>query len=132
MAKGFQANAERLEALRSLGKELARRSKSRCELCATGGTPLDFYEVPPAPEDPDPERTLLICADCRNAVQTPATANGQQWRCLIDRLWGDLPASQVVALRMLEQLAPREDWAREALEFFEPEPDLRTWADTAA
>jgi protein PhnA len=110
---------------------LARRSKSRCELCGEGGLALEPTEVPPAPDEPDVEQTVLICASCREAVARPATIEGQHWRCLVDRLWGELPAAQALALRLLEQLATREHWAREALDLFDPDPDLRHWADSA-
>jgi len=131
MAKGYQANAERIQAIQGLGKQLARRSKSRCELCGAGGLALEPTEVQPAPEEPDIGNTVLICSACSQAVHQPAKATGQHWRCLIDRLWDDLPATQVLALRLLEHLAEREHWAREALDLFDPDPDLRAWADAA-
>jgi protein PhnA len=129
MAKGYQANAERNQALQALGRQLARRSKSRCELCGEGGLALAPTEVEPAPDDPDVEHTVFICAACRDAIARPDSARGQHWRCLVDRLWSDLPASQVLALRLLEHLASREDWAGEALDLFDPDPELRRWAD---
>jgi protein PhnA len=131
MAKGYQANIERSLALQSLGKQLARRAKSRCELCGTGGVPLEAFEVPPAPESPDVDSTVLLCADCHQVVARPQQAAGQHWRCLVDCLWGELPAAQVLALRLLEDLADREHWAREALDLFDPDPELRAWADAA-
>ena len=131
MSKGYEANAERVQALQMLGKELARRAKSRCELCGTGGVSLALFEVPPVPDDPDVERTTMLCEGCRQAIGRPESLRGQQWRCLVDVLWGELPVTQVLALRMLERLAGGEDWAREALDPFDPEPALREWADAA-
>jgi len=131
MAKGYEANAERVRALQALGKDLARRARSRCELCGTGGVPLAPFEVPPVQLEPDLERTALLCEGCRQAIGRPAALRGQQWRCLVDVLWGELPVTQVLALRMLERLAGGEDWAREALDLFTAEPELREWADAA-
>ena len=89
------------------------------------------FEVAPVPDEPDIERTALLCEECRKAIGRPEKLKGQQWRCLVDVLWGGLPVTQVLALRMLERLAAGEDWAREALDPFDPEPGLREWADAA-
>jgi len=131
MSKGYEANAERVLALQMLGKDLARRAKSRCELCGTGGVPLAQFEVAPVPDQPDFERTALLCEECRSVLGRPEKLQGQHWRCLVDVLWGELPVTQVLALRMLERLAVSEHWAREALDPFDPELELREWADAA-
>ena len=39
-----------------------------------------------------------------------------------------MPAVQVVAWRMLNELAKREDWAREVLEELFLDPDVEEWA----
>ena len=48
MAKGYDGNQARIEALSLLGKDLARRAKSKCELSGESGVPLKTYEVEPA------------------------------------------------------------------------------------
>jgi protein PhnA len=46
-------------------------------------------------------------------------------------VWSEIPAVQVVAWRMLQELAKREDWAREALESVFLDPDVQEWAEQA-
>lgn len=46
MTKGYEKNRERIAALNSLGKNLARRSGSKCELCFASKVPLYTVEVP--------------------------------------------------------------------------------------
>ena len=40
MAKGLLKHQERKSALSLLGKDLARRARSKCELCEASGVPL--------------------------------------------------------------------------------------------
>ncbi len=47
MAKGLDKHRERLEAVALFGKDLTRRSGSKCELCETSNVKLQIYEVPP-------------------------------------------------------------------------------------
>jgi protein PhnA len=132
MAKGYDANQARLEALRSLGKDLARRAKSRCELTGAAGVPLRAYEVPPVSAEPDFDRTLLVSEVCHAALERPASLTGRSpWQCLAEAVWSDQAAVQVVAWRMLERLARTEDWAREALQDVDLEPEIEDWARSA-
>ncbi len=128
MAKGYELHQARMMALQGMGKDLARRAKSRCELTGVGGVPLRAYEVPPVPEDPDIERTLLISEECHEMLDHPARLAGWHWQCLAEAVWSEMPAVQVVAWRMLNELAKREDWAREVLEELFLDPDVEEWA----
>jgi protein PhnA len=128
MARGFDSNQQRKEALNALGKELARRAKSKCELTGAAGVPLRPYEIPPVPADPDPDRILLLSEACHAALARPAAIDCREWRCLGEAVWSDFPALQVVAWRLLNQLAKRDDWAREALAAVELEPEVEEWA----
>jgi protein PhnA len=42
-----------------------------------------------------------------------------------------MPAVQVVAWRMLNRLAKREDWAREVIEEVFLDPEVEAWAKSA-
>lgn len=128
MAKGYELHQARMMALQGMGKDLARRAKSRCELTGAAGVPLRAYEVPPVPEDPDIERTLLISQECHDMLAHPARLAGRHWQCLAEAVWSEMPAVQVVAWRMLNELAKREDWAREVLEEVFLDADVEEWA----
>ncbi|MEO0448059.1 MAG: hypothetical protein AAF191_18480, partial [Verrucomicrobiota bacterium] len=74
MSKGWEKDQERKNAVQWLGKELARRAKSRCEVCEASGVPLSIYEVPPVPKEPSGERSLFLCATCHSALSNPKQA----------------------------------------------------------
>jgi protein PhnA len=128
MSKGYELHQLRMMALQGMGKDLARRAKSRCELTGVAGVPLRAYEVPPVPADPDMERTLLISGECHEMLEHPERLAGRHWQCLAEAVWSDMPAVQVVAWRMLNELAKREDWAREVMEELILDSDVEEWA----
>lgn len=131
MGKGYEANQARLAALRDLGKDLARRAKSKCELTGAAGVPLRPYEVPPVAADPVLERTLLVSERCLEVLEKPSLLKGREWQCLAESVWSELPAVQVVAWRMLARLAENEDWAREALDQVFLDDEVESWALSA-
>lgn len=128
MAKGYELHQARMMALQGMGKDLARRAKSKCEITGAAGVPLRPYEVPPVGEDPDFERTLLISEECHEMLEHPKRLAGRGWQCLAEAVWSEMPAVQVVAWRMLHELAKREDWAREVLEEVFLDPEVEEWA----
>ena len=128
MAKGYEIHQARMMALQGLGKDLARRAKSKCELTGAAGVSLRSYEVPPVGEEPDIERTLLLCEQCHEMLEHPKRLSGRTWQCLAEAVWSDMPAVQVVAWRLLHELATREDWAREVLDELFLDPEVEAWA----
>lgn len=128
MGKGYDTHQSRVLALQGLGKDLARRAKSKCELTGVSGVPLRPYEVPPVGEDPDLERTLLVSETCHEVLEHPAKLKGREWQCLAEVVWSEMPAVQVVAWRMLDYLAKNEDWAREVMEELYLDEEVETWA----
>jgi len=130
MAKGYDTHQSRALALQLLGKDLARRAKSKCELTGASGVPLRAYEVPPVGPEPDLDRTLLVSEECHAALERPKTLTGQSWRCLAETVWAEMPAIQVVSWRMLAVLAQKEDWAREVLDGVFLDPEVQAWADS--
>ena len=117
MAKGREEHEARVAALNMLGKDLARRAKSKCELCERGGEKLQIFEVPPVPCDPDFGRSLLLCAECADQAADPRRLkSGEHWRFLAGQAWSENPMVQVMAIRLLKRLAKTQDWAREALD----------------
>ena len=131
MAKGYELHQARKTALQGLGKDLARRAKSKCELTGAAGVALKPYEVPPVGEEPDLDHTLLISEECHEMLEHPKRLAGRTWQCLAEVVWSEMPAVQVVAWRMLDELATREDWAREVLDEVFLEPEVEAWAMAA-
>ena len=128
MAKGFETHQMRMMALQGLGKDLTRRAKSRCELTGAAGVPLRPYEVPPVPPEPDLDRILLLSDVCHEALARPAGMDAREWHCLGEAIWSDFPALQVVAWRLLNHLAQRDDWARQTLAEVFLDPETEAWA----
>ena len=132
MGKGYETHQARVAALQALGKDLARRAKSKCELTGAAGLPLRPYEVPPVAAEPDLERTLLLCEACHEVLEQPKRLAGRAWQGLAEVVWSEMPAVQVVAWRMLQCLAKREDWAREVMEEVFLDPEVEAWAKLEA
>ena len=128
MAKGMEIHQARVAALQLLGKDLARRAKSKCELTGASGVPLRAYEVPPVATEPDLDRTILVSEACLEMLEHPARLKGREWQCLAETVWSELPAAQVVAWRMLSRLAKNEDWARDAVDGVFLDEEVETWA----
>lgn len=128
MGKGYEQHQTRVMALQAIGKDLARRAKSKCELTGAAGVPLRPYEVPPVANEPDLDRTLLVSEECHEALARPDKLAGRTWQCLAEVVWSEMPAVQVVAWRMLNRLAQKEDWAREVIEEVFLDPEVEEWA----
>ncbi|MFK5923435.1 MAG: hypothetical protein QM496_14755 [Verrucomicrobiota bacterium] len=79
--------------------------------------------------EPDLEKCLLLCCDCFEQVSEPRRFKaGEQWRFLAQVLWSELPAVQVVAVRMLKRQQDSQQWASSALEQVWLEPEVEAWA----
>jgi protein PhnA len=109
MARGRDAHDARKAALAALGKDLARRARSKCELCGASG-PLSTVEPPPAPAEPELDAALLVCGTCADAMA--GRSSPDDLRFLESAVWSELPIAQVVAVRLVERLAADGvDWA---------------------
>ncbi len=110
----------------SLEKELQERSESKCELC---GAPegLGVYEVPPS-SDGTIDTCLHICSTCQTQLDNPRQVDANHWRCLNDSMWSQVPAVQVVAWRMLQQLSS-EGWPRDLLDMLFLDEETQAWAE---
>lgn len=128
MAKGREQYEARVAELQLLGKDLARRARSTCELCEKNREGLRIVEVPPAPKSPDPGFCVLLCEECERAALAPGKAEkGEHWRCLAQSVWSEVPAVQVLAVRLLRALAETEDWARETLDAVFLDEAIEKW-----
>ena len=103
--------------------QLQIRSGSKCELCGTTEN-LDVFEVGPH-SNSTADQCVLLCDICRN----PERSDMHHWRCLSDSMWTPVPAVQVLAWRMLNQLTD-EAWARELLDMLYLDDETLAWANS--
>ena len=115
MAKGYEVNRKRQDDLNTLGRELARRSGSKCELCISAGTRLNVFEIPPVSGDPDPERCVFICDKCAAGVFEPLKLN-DHWRCLSDSIWSEVKPVKIISAVILKKISGKNSWAGDLLE----------------
>ena len=133
MAKGFDRHQARVKALTHLGRALARRSGSRCDLCETSGVRLEATEVPPLPDEPELDRCVFICETCRDDVTGDHIRDARHWRCLENTAWSEIPAVQVNAVRLLRRLEKSgELWAEDLLESLYISEEVQSWLDGGA
>lgn len=132
MSTGFKGKFHRPNMLSRFAKDLVRRSRSHCELCEKNGIKLEAYELLPLEEDPFVDGCIFICDGCRKQIDAPKKMIHSYWRCLNNALYSEVPAVQVMSVRLLRRLAAKnEHWATELLEHAYLEPDLQEWADAA-
>lgn len=113
MAKGLERHQEYVDALNLLGKALARRARSRCELSGESGT-LGAFDLIGAPTEPSLEHVLLVCPAVRDHLEGRNLGDRDALRYLDEAVWSTEPVVRAAAVRILEQIdAP---WAHDALE----------------
>ncbi len=129
MSKGHDKHLKRIHELTLLGKDLARRSHSKCELCKAMGEGLAPYEVAPVPSTPDLDKTVFICDTCFTQIENPKRIDAHHWHCLTSTVWSTEPVVQVMAVRILEKLVDKEGWAEDLYDQLYLEPEIREWVD---
>jgi protein PhnA len=110
-----------------LGKQLARRSHSSCELCGAREVPLSVFEVPPEQPEPTADGALFLCGECRTPIDNPRQFTATRWHFLAESVWSDIPAVQVMAVRLLRRLSDTEAWAAAALEDLYLDDEIEAW-----
>jgi len=111
MAKGYQANRERLEAISAFGKAVGKRAGFKCEWCANREDlrPWDYR-----PDfEPELEGLALLCSRCRE-IANGRKADLTELRSIRNALWSNVPAVAEGAATVLAQC--KEAWVREAIE----------------
>lgn len=122
MAKARDRHHARKAALSALGRDLSRRSKSRCELCGAQGS-LSPVEVDGNPEEePDLAWALLLCGSCATLAEK---GDGADARFLAEACWSELLPAQLLAVRILRRIAPETRWAEDTLDglYLDPETE---------
>ena len=97
MSKGYNEHQGRLRSLAAFGKDLARRARSKCELCEAGGVPLTTFEVAPVSDPPEFGNLVLICEVCAECLAKESFPEPARWHCLNNTVWSETPAVQVAA-----------------------------------
>lgn len=126
MSQAHTRHKAHQEELQRMGKDLARRSKSQCELC-DASTSLSAYEVPPEPENPTLETTLFLCDVCKQQIEKPDAIDPNHWYSLQEKVWSEHAVVQVMAWRMLQHLKT-EAWAQDLLDQLYLEDEVLHWA----
>ena len=128
MVRGFEQNQLRLQALSFLGKDLARRAHSKCELCEATGVKFKTVEIEPIPAEPELEHCLLLCEQCKEQLDRKGRPDNQYWRCLETSAWKELAVVQVTAIRLLREIeAP---WTEQLLEQLYLWPETEAWLES--
>lgn len=115
-----------------LGKDLVRRSKGRCELCASrdGVKPFELW---PFPEEPEMDRTLMACARCRRWMEREQVSEPVEARFLEEVIWSQEPAVRLAAARLLVVADFADDpWIRDALDAIHFDPETGEIRDDSA
>ncbi len=109
----------------SVESELKTRSNNQCELCGST-TNLSIYDVPPNPQQRI-EDSILVCAVCSAQLEKKEPLDSAHWNCLLESMWSEVPAVQVVSWRMLNRLRG-ESWAVDAIDLLYFDEDMMAWA----
>nr|WP_307776000.1 PhnA protein [uncultured Cetobacterium sp.] len=116
MAKGYDQHMERKNKVSSFGKELTRRAKSKCELCEATGVSLSVFEVPPVKEEPEVERCIFICDECRDKLERIKKAKENDFRFLTNSVWSEVDMIRAVSIVLLKEMSKKYSWAEQVLE----------------
>lgn len=111
MAKGYDSHQERLQAIASFGKVLAKRAGFKCEWCE-GDQDLRPVDLDPSAE-PSESTLALLCASCRE-LRASKKIDPTRLRSLAGAIWHSEPLVALGAARILA--ASGEDWARQVIE----------------
>lgn len=109
----------------SVEQTLKTRSNNQCELC-TSTQNLSVYDVPPNAQQRE-EDSILICNTCKAQIEKQEPLDANNWKCLLDSMWSEVPAVQVVSWRMLSRFRD-ESWAADALDMLYFDDAQLAWA----
>lgn len=111
----------------NIEQKLRERSGSVCELCGSTDT-LQAYAVLPGSNDID--RNILICNTCLEQILDPGKMDANHWRCLNTSMWSTVPAVQVMAWRLLNDLR-HEGWPQDLIDMLYLDDETLAWAKAA-
>jgi hypothetical protein len=111
MAKGFQANKDRIESINCFGKSISKRAGFKCEWCEANED-LRLWDYQPVNE-PNMDSLALLCGRCRELADG-RNADINDLRSIKNALWSNIPAVAEWAAKVLAKC--KDGWAREAIE----------------
>ena len=110
----------------SLSKALQERSNGTCELCETAEA-ANIYNVPHS-SGSDIATNIHLCDKCLAQINITEELDSGYWSAfLLNTMWSETAAIQVVAWRMLNRFRD-ETWAHDALEILYLDEDNLEWA----
>ena len=115
MASGKDKHADYLNELNLLGKDLARRAKSRCELSGEPG-PLVNHDLKPEDKNPTLDTVVLVSQEVSSWLQD-GRFEASNARFLETAVWSSEPAVRLACKILLAKID--ETWAQEARENLE-------------
>lgn len=111
MATGRDRHDAYLAALAALGRDLARRARSKCELTGTAGS-LVTIDLEGSDVEPDLEHVVLVSP---HVAEHLAGRNlDEALHYLEQAVWSPEPAVRRAAVRILKQVD--EPWSRDAID----------------
>lgn len=113
----------------ALENELKTRANDVCEFCK-GDAGLTIYDVQPN-ADGTLQNSIYACETCNAQLLNPAMADEKHWSCLNDAMWSEVPAVQITAWRMLDNLK-NQTWASDLLDMLYLDEANLTWAQAGA
>lgn len=116
MSKKRKPYKENLLRVGDFGKDLARRSKSKCELCEASKVKLTIYEVPPAPTTPDFNNCIFICDHCLNLIFNIDTVKENDLRFLEGPIWSETEIIKATSIALLKTAENKFSWISDSLE----------------
>lgn len=130
MSKGYEINKKRLEELSVLGRELTRRSGSKCELCLAAGVKLSVFEIPPAAGAPDSGRCVFLCDTCGSGILNPLKLK-DHWHCLNESIWSEIRPVKVLSAILLKRISAQNPWAGNLLEDLYLDEEDEEWISSS-
>ena len=112
----------------NIDSDLLQRAESACELCGSS-VGLVTYLVPQSLAQSD-QAELVVCEVCHQQLASRVGLEPSHWRCLSNSMWSQVTAVQVVAWRILQQLANKgELWAQDLHETLYLDEATLAWAE---
>ena len=112
VAKGQAKHQTYVDALNLLGKDLARRAKSKCELSGEPGR-LEIYDLEGPDTEPAMEHVVLVSEEVAGFLGGRPVTGGSV-RYLENVVWSTEPAIRRAAVLILDRID--EPWALEAID----------------